>query len=552
MDSSYEATYPGISASVMVVAASSGNQPPTLTSTPAQTQYTEGGAPVSLFSNTTISTVEADQTLIALELQVSGLANGSDEILVVDGTSIRLVQGSSGSTLSGYVYQVSISDGMASVSLSLGSQGLGADATAALVNGIAYANLSDAPSGSTRSISLSLLQDSGGTANNGQDRSVPAITASVELQAVNDAPTASAAPASLPDGYLSESYWVTLPISWFIDADGDALSWQVDGLPQGLSFEPGTRTISGTTTTEPGRYSLSVTVSDSSGASATRTLELNIQPLRPHIDADSGRYEAGLEQAVEASTAPAATPVAAPDTLQAELPSLAEQIKANQTAIPAATALLDALLSSAWQNSEATAAEVVFSDGQSSPLVTLAPADGPALLARQSTVSGAWAYDAAAHRMVFQLPEGLLSSRIPVAELTLQMADGRALPDGVQLDLGNGRILAPSGRAESLDLQLTLRSADGQVLTIQIHLAAPPAAAPSAAASTETANALESAVKPALSEQLRLGPARDLLADAHALLSQLAAGAEVEIHHHQPYPLSPDRPDLAAQSLSLS
>ncbi|MCL2893171.1 beta strand repeat-containing protein [Brenneria tiliae] len=168
------------------------NDAPLLTTTPADAGYVEGGEAAGLFSGTTVSTVEAGQTVTALTLSVSGLSDGAGETLTIDGTAIALIAGS-GTTAGGYAYSVTVSDGVATVTIA-GESGISAADAAALVDGIAYANVSDDPTVGTRGITLSAIQDNGGTADGGVDATTLAVTAAVTVTAVNDAPTLSAAP----------------------------------------------------------------------------------------------------------------------------------------------------------------------------------------------------------------------------------------------------------------------------------------------------------------------------------------------------------------------
>jgi len=72
------------------------NDPPTLTTTAISPGFTEAAgvaaqaSAVALFSNTDFNLVEAGQNVKSLTFTVSGLADGANETVVVDGTSITL------------------------------------------------------------------------------------------------------------------------------------------------------------------------------------------------------------------------------------------------------------------------------------------------------------------------------------------------------------------------------------------------------------------------------------------------------------------------------
>src|SRR5205814_1467612 len=122
------------------------NDPPTLTATALNPTFTEGGtsgqsvqaAPVSVFSNGNVSTIESGQTITALTLTVGGLRDGSNERISIDGSAITLGANSSGTTATnGMSYSVSITSGTATISLTRAT-GISASAANTLVNGVTY------------------------------------------------------------------------------------------------------------------------------------------------------------------------------------------------------------------------------------------------------------------------------------------------------------------------------------------------------------------------------------------------------------------------------
>jgi len=517
---------PAIAATVTVAAI---NQAPSASGNGVTADYAASGNPVALFDGIAIDTVEASQNVAGFSLTVSGMTDSAEQ-LVVDGSAITLSDGASGTTASGYAYTVSVSNGSATVSLSLGANGISAAAAATLVEGIAYRNTSASVSTGERTITLVSLRDTGGTANGGSDSTALSISATVDV--INSAPQAGNPNYSLPQASPGASYETTLPADLFTDADGDTLAWSIGDLPEGLSFDPVTRTLSGSVASA-GSYTLTVAVSDPDGASASRTLVLTVavaSDVSPHLDPGSWQpfvhsdALVSAETEAEDSSAPVASG-AAPSPLPAgpSFPGLPGGDNGAVNHSPASTVLLNQLEAASREQAEQgrLALELQTADGSSSPLVVLGRSDGPVLEATRSSVSGEWRYDPAGNRHVFQLPPGLIASRSPIAAIELRMAGGGALPAGVRFDPASNTVIAAGlGGARSLSLELVVRTADGQQLTLPVQLSAQGRSAWLPARDTQTA--ADAAAKPAFSQQIQREAGGDLLAQARSLLQQLA------------------------------
>ena len=103
------------------------NDAPTLTATGTNPTFQEAAglgtqaAAVSVFSGANASTIESGQTITGLTFTVSGLADGANETIVVDGTTISLGVTSSGTTITnGMGYTATVSGGAATIVLSGG------------------------------------------------------------------------------------------------------------------------------------------------------------------------------------------------------------------------------------------------------------------------------------------------------------------------------------------------------------------------------------------------------------------------------------------------
>lgn len=190
---------------------------PSLTGTGVSATYVEGTAGVALFSGVQASTQNSTQTFSALSLQIDGAA-GADEFLAIGGTSVALVAGS-GTLANGADYILSASGG--GLSLSLSGLALDASGLESLLAGISYQNVSEAPSEGARTITLDWLQDSGQT----QNSVTPNLTATVNVQAVNDAPVVGEVDlGAFEEDGGTRSLTVAELLTASIDAEGDVLS----------------------------------------------------------------------------------------------------------------------------------------------------------------------------------------------------------------------------------------------------------------------------------------------------------------------------------------
>ncbi|MFJ5436709.1 beta-propeller fold lactonase family protein [Pectobacterium brasiliense] len=170
------------------------NSAPTLVSQGGNnlTLDTRGGS-VTLFKETAINTGEAGQALTKLSIGIDGLNNPHQEYLTVDGTVIDLSKDSAGTTVNGYQYTYTYNALSGESSLVLSSvQGISSMAMMKLVDGLSYSTGKESTSASgLRTITLTELQDDGGTANGGSDTATLTVSGSVNL-AFNELPTIEA------------------------------------------------------------------------------------------------------------------------------------------------------------------------------------------------------------------------------------------------------------------------------------------------------------------------------------------------------------------------
>ncbi|WP_348690029.1 putative Ig domain-containing protein, partial [Acidovorax soli] len=551
----------GYSATQRVALAIEGrNDAPVVTSTALTPTFKAGGEAVKLFENTQIDTVEAGQKVWKIIVTLNAV--DPDDVLGVGAEQISLRNLGSGiqTTPGGMEYVVVVDNGTTSIHLMVDGTGQRA---ATLVDSLSYRHAGEASTGS-RQISLQ-VSESVEWNPSVPSNSTSTLGSQAQVILTHEAkPPINQAPVAGTDAYLPSSitagaaYSTTLPDSLFVDAEGDPLQWRVDGLPAGLTFDSGTRSITGTldTNSAAAQYSITVTVRDSQGREASRSFALQVlaaqvpdpgpgtDPATPPGTGSGSAPGAGSNPGLVGEPTPTllpsgagfpnerdsqrerntdeapangavALPLGLPTPWRAATPAVAPNI-----ALPATATLPDRLVLPP-QEAPMDSMALRFADGSSSPVVTLADGEGPALSARQPLLAGAWSRDLGGNRLVFDLPEGFISTRTAIDSLTLRNADGRALPAGVRLDIKNGRVVLVGSPATALNLQLVVTAVDGQTLTLRLQIEAPPATERTPAPQNEESSEAPLA-KTTLSEQLRHRATSDLLRQAQELLDDLA------------------------------
>lgn len=194
-------------------------------------------APVNLFTNVSVDTVESDQLITAVSVAVQGHQDGSNEHLIIDGTSVPLVSNTSVTTEANAV-EVSITTSGAHLLVSLTkSTGFTTAQTAALLEGLAYQNTKPRLTSGLRYVALADITDNGGGSNTAYINTYTPISVSF----VNNAPVISGTPATLANQDAAYAFAATAT-----DLDGDTLTFSINSVPDWALFDPATGTLSGT------------------------------------------------------------------------------------------------------------------------------------------------------------------------------------------------------------------------------------------------------------------------------------------------------------------
>ncbi|MCW1874905.1 putative Ig domain-containing protein [Erwinia sp. INIA-01] len=263
-----------------------------------------------------------------------------------------------------------------------------------------------------------------------------------------------------PDQPIAGINWQqTLPADLFNDADGDDLTWSVSGLPDGLSFDADSRTLSGRAATD-GSYLITVSVTDPYGGVASRTFTLTIQPagagvspvvmtpvtLFPQADGDAERF---IWQEREPEFIPVSAEAPRDPLVLSDTPVLASGPLDYQATPWQLDPLMPALMP--------TLEKVNF---------TSRTADNPAL-ARATTWRGEW-HDGGNGQLVYALPPGLAGRG---GIVSVQLANGRPLPEWIRYDAARSELqinAADAGRVGQVQLRLE-RAGGAPALLLTLH-----------------------------------------------------------------------------------
>jgi hypothetical protein len=174
------------------------NDAPVVNITAANPTYTENTSAVQLFSGATINTIESGQKVSQMTFTVSGVANGAAEKLVIDGSDVTLINGTSLITGNNSItVTVSVTSGTAIVTLSSGA-GLDVATAQTVLNSLYYRNDSESPNTANRVVTLNTVSDNGGNTDGGQPTASVGVFSTVTVVGINDAPILAGGPYSLP------------------------------------------------------------------------------------------------------------------------------------------------------------------------------------------------------------------------------------------------------------------------------------------------------------------------------------------------------------------
>jgi hypothetical protein len=217
------------------------------------------GSPVNIFQLTSLSTIEAGQSIISLSFTVSGLKDGADEKVIlgdgsalVSATILSLAGGNSGSMkIADATYTVSVADDLlsgtktATVTMT-STTGFTMAQTGALVANMQYQNTDASPTVGERLFTLTQIQDSGGGASV-ENTSALSIAAKINVVPTNDAPVLADVPllalSSINEdsqgptnGSTAGSTLVSALVTGITDLDGPSMGIAIAATKYGTWF----------------------------------------------------------------------------------------------------------------------------------------------------------------------------------------------------------------------------------------------------------------------------------------------------------------------------
>ncbi len=253
------------------------NDAPSLVATGENPNYSAG---VDLFSAVTASTGPANelaQLLKTLVLTVSNVSGTVNEFLTIDGTEVDLTDTNNVVTTGplGVTASVTVAAGTATVAIT-SAPGLSETDMANLVDGLSYTDTNVTPGDNPRVVTLTSLQDNGGTANAGVDTTTLSITSTVTFNqppAIDSNGSGDIAAVSVAENqtavttvHATDPDSGPSPVSYSIAGGDDQLKFAIDSSTGVLTFVTAPDFENPTDTSTAGNNTYIVTVQASDGA----------------------------------------------------------------------------------------------------------------------------------------------------------------------------------------------------------------------------------------------------------------------------------------------
>ncbi|WP_119680974.1 DUF4347 domain-containing protein [Indioceanicola profundi] len=295
-----------------------------------------------------------------------------------------------------------------------------------------------APNG-TAAATLTVSIDDGANSGEGGSRTDTA-TVALTVTPVNDAPTPTGVTIPTIRGQMGQPVTFMLPGGLFTDLDGDTLTLSVQNLPNGLSFNPVTGTISGRPLgAVSGTRTITIIATDGAGATASMDVTMVIAPqappAQPTVPPAPPPAPPAPPPAAPAPPAPPAAPPLPPTPLP-PLPAVAAPIARS-------SGFVEISQQSSGQPS-----------GSTSIVVQNRPPD--VSIPRTSSAAGSFTVTLPPRTFV------AIGSASVTVEATL--ADGSPLPSWISFDPATGTftIAPPPGTEGEIEVRVTARTSNGQ------------------------------------------------------------------------------------------